>query len=88
MRRVVCGKIFDTELSTKICYLRVCTPKPGFTRHDNTLYLSPNGRLFLADAQVSPSIQIITEDTARAIMEEACCMEPEFKLAGLSLEEG
>lgn len=104
MRRIIGGKVFDTETATKLCELP-CSANPGdFAWHESALYRSPRGRFFIAGrggpaslwaepAQGGGSgggdgIRIVDEEEARGWMEAAGCDEADFERAGLRVEEG
>lgn len=104
MRRIIDGRVFDTETAAQLCELP-CSANPGdFAWHESALYRSPRGRFFIAGrggpaslwaepAQGGGStggdgIRIVDEDEARRWMEQAGCDEADFERAGLRVEEG
>lgn len=104
MRKVIDGKVFDTDTAKWVCNLHcplVCT---DFAWHDTALYRSPKGRFFLAGEGGAMSMwsqpvgnngrggghgmRLVGDDEAREIMEGANCTDDDFRAAGLSVEEG
>ncbi len=48
MKRVIDGRVYNTETATEVCELP-CSYYPGdFNFHQTSLYLTKNGRYFLA----------------------------------------
>lgn len=104
MRRVINGKVYDTDTATHVCALRCTASRGDFYYHDTSLYRTARGAFFIA-GQGGPAsmwshpvgnngstggdgIRVVTEDEARQYMEEAGCDEDDFKAAGLDVEEG
>lgn len=49
MKRIINGKLYDTEKSTRICSLPCYTEyQTDFRWHDTNLYRSPGGMFFIA----------------------------------------
>lgn len=103
MRRVIDGKLFDTDKATRLCGLN-CTAYPSdFAWHDTSLYRSKGGRYFLA-GQGGPSsmwaqpaygggrgegrgIRVLDDDEARDYAERAGLDADAMIAAGFPVED-
>lgn len=103
MKRVIDGKIYNTETAEEICDL-TCSAYPGdFQFHETTLYRTPKGAYFLAGkggpltrwAQPEGNsgysggsgLEVVTQEEARGYAESAE-LSPEAMIeAGFELEE-
>lgn len=104
VRRVIDGKIYDTETAQQICGLPCWFNRTDFEWHDTALYRSPKGRYFVAGEGNAASmwsqpvgnncrgggrgLRAVDAAEARAIMEDAGCSVDDFRAAGLEVEEG
>lgn len=103
MKRVIGGKVYDTETADVVCNL-VCDHEYGnFAWHETVLYRTKRGRFFLAgrggarsmwrtqtgQSSCGPGdgIRAIDADEARTHMEAAHCSTELFARVGLSVEE-
>lgn len=104
MKRVIEGKLYNTETADKICDLP-CQYYPGdFNYHETTMYRSPKGQYFLAGRggpktrwsqaignsgySRGSGIELISKDEARGIAESAEMTPDEMIDAGFEVEEG
>lgn len=104
MKRVIDGKVYDTETATAICELACHHYKGDFNWHETTLYRTKRGAYFLAGeggpmsmwAEPEGSngytggsgICVIEEDDARAHAETAGLSPEAMREAGFTIEEG
>lgn len=104
MKRVIEGKVYNTETATYIGDLP-CSANPGdFQHHDTGLYRSPKGTYFLAGKGGPMSmwsesegnsgrtggsgIMTIPDDEARSYAESMDLDEDGMRAAGFEVEEG
>lgn len=103
MKRVIDGKLYDTDTAELVCELECPVAYGSFGWHDTALYRTKRGRFFLAGRggarsmwrrQVDSSawgpgegIRVIDADEARSHMEAARCSMNAFTCVGLSVEE-
>lgn len=103
MKRVIDGKVYNTETAEEICDLP-CSAYPGdFQYHETTLYRTPKGAYFLAGkggpmtrwAQPEGTngysggsgLEVVTSEEARGHAESAEVSPEEMIQAGFELEE-
>jgi hypothetical protein len=87
MKRILDGRIYDTETATRVCELPCSAPFGDFEWHETALYRSPRGTFFVAGRGGAASmwrqpcedgwwsggagIEVITEAEARACADDA-----------------
>lgn len=103
MKRVIDGRVYNTETATEICELP-CRHNPGdFGYHQTSLYLTKNGRYFLAGGGGPMSmwaraldgnstgggsgVRPLDKSEARDYAESADLDDEELRSAGFEIEE-
>ena len=104
MKRVIGGKIFNTETAEEICELPCHYYRSDFQWHETVLYRTKRGAYFLAGSGGPASrwarpegsnghssgrgLETITKDEARMYAESAELSPEKMIEAGFELEEG
>lgn len=104
MKRVIDGKVYDTETATAICELACHYYQGDFNWHDTRLYRTQRGAYFLAGDGGPMSmwavpegsngysggsgLSVIDADEAREHAERAGLSPEEMIEAGFTIEEG
>jgi hypothetical protein len=103
MKRVIDGKIFDTNTATVVCELACsCESSSDFSSHTTVLYRTRRGRFFIAGEggpnsmwarsegntrEWGEGLRPVSEQEARQYMEDAGCDAEQFLAVGLAVEE-
>lgn len=103
MKRVIKGKVYNTETAEEVCDIPCNYDSGDFKFHYTKLYKTKKGAFFLAGKggpmsiwgeqdgkglRGGQGIRVLSEEEARDYMEYADCTEEEFQRVGLGIEEG
>jgi len=104
MKRIINGKLYDTETAHELCELESTAYVSDFEWHETYLYRTKKGAFFIAGVGNAASmwaepcgqgghtngegLRVVDDSEARQYMEAADCAVDEFAAVGLDVVEG